>query len=344
VIVVAWRTLYDLLGYGVHGSSLYVDPGAQPVLFLKVLAERWPLLLAAQWWKVPVDLWLVLTRPVQVAASAVSSLLAAAVLALLWKLLRRDGLARFWTLGMALSLVPLCAAFPMDRLLVFAGIGAFALMAMLFEASRVWLWTTAEDVGWRRGATRVLGVLHIPLAAFLLVARTLTLPTFGTVFTAAAREAPRGSEVRGQTFVFVNGNDFPVVYAYVARLAMGDEAVPRYAAQLAPMTAANEVEREDERTLVVTPRGGFLNRSVDRLLADPERRFEPGETIQRPDFQAEVREVTSDGRPRRVAFRFRRELEDSAYQWLCWKDGHLVPFPLPAVGNSTTIAPTWPAG
>ena len=340
-IVVSWRVLYSGLGYGVQGSSLYIDPGTRPILFLKALAERWPLLLAAQWWQAPVDLWLLLPRPAQVTASALAALPAAAVAALLWGLLRRDELARFWAVGMALSLVPLCAAFPMDRLLVFSGIGAFALMAMLCEACGVWLWQVAGGAGWRRRATQVLVVLHVPVAAFFLVARTLTLPTLGAFFTAGARAAPRGPEVPRQTFVFVNGNDFPVAYSYIVRVAMGEAAVPRAVAQLAPMTTTNAVEREDERTLVVAPRNGFLGMAVDRLLADPDRRFSPGETIRRPDFLAEVREVTGDGRPRRVAFRFRQPLEDPGYRWLYWNDGHLVPFPLPAVGQSTTIGPGW---
>jgi len=337
LVVAAWRLLYDALGYGTRGSSLYVDPAAQPVLFLGALIERWPLLGAAQWLQAPIDLWLVWDRPVQVAASAVCALVALGVLALLWPLLRASAVARFWGLGMALSIVPACAAIPMDRLLTFAGIGAFALMAMLCESSGVWLWSTAGPPTWRQRTSKLLVLLHLPVAVLWLAARVALVPVFGEFFLDAARNAPRGPEVPRQTFVFVNGNDFPVFYLWVIRTVTGDGPAPRRVAQLSTMMAPNEVWREDERTLVITPRGGFLASAVDRLLVGPGRRFGVGQAIERPDFVAEVREVTEDGRPRRVAFRFRQPLEAPEYRWLCWKDGRLVRFPLPAPGTRVTI-------
>ncbi len=75
------------------------------------------------------------------------------LLARLWTLLRRERLARVWFLGMALSVIPLCAAFPMDRLLVFSGIGAFGLMALLLRHAGVWPWEPGRPWGWRRVAT-----------------------------------------------------------------------------------------------------------------------------------------------------------------------------------------------
>jgi hypothetical protein len=337
LIVIVWRLLYSTLGYGTRGSSLYVDPGAQPLLFLDALVERWPLLVAAQWLQAPIDVWAILPRAAALAASAVCALAATFVLWLIWTLLRAHGLARFWALGMALSLIPVCAAFPMDRLLLFAGIGAFALMAMLCESCGVWLWSAAGPATWRRRAVKLLVVLHLPVAAVWLVARVALVPEWGSFFMSAARDAPRGPEVARQTFVFVNGNDFPVFYGSIVRTATGDGPVPRRLAQLSTMLAANEVWREDEQTLVITPRNGYLALAIERLLVGAGRRFEVGQAIERPDFVAEIREVTEDGRPRRVAFRFRQPLEAPDYCWLYWKAGRVVPFPLPAPGERLTI-------
>jgi len=179
--------------------------------------------------------------------------------------LHAERLARFWALGMAASIVPVCGAFPMDRLLVFAGVGAFGL-----------------------------------------------------------------------TFVFVNGNDFPVVYTHIIRTARGEPA-PRRVALLAPLSASL-VLREDARTLVISPEDGFLPDPWDRLLSSPTRRFSAGETIERPDFVADVRSVTADGRPLEVAFRFRRPLEDPQVRWLYWVDGRVREFPLPGQGRSVAVA------
>jgi hypothetical protein len=47
-LLVAWRVVYRALGYGVWGSSLYVDPQADPWLFSLRWLERAPMLLFAQ--------------------------------------------------------------------------------------------------------------------------------------------------------------------------------------------------------------------------------------------------------------------------------------------------------
>ena len=340
LVVGSWRVLYGAFGYGVAGSSLYTDPGREPLLFLTALLERAPLLLSNQWLGAPINLWLMLSRPLQLAASAAA---AACLVPLVWLVLpivRRERLARFWGLGMLIALVPICAAFPMDRLLLFAGVGAFGLIAELIASGRAWSGARAARAGWRRKAGLVLLALHGPLAAVLLVLGTATLPLFGASILAAADQAPRDPAVSGQALVFVNGNDFPVAYLPLVRQVRRDSPPPRRVAQLASTSATNDVRREDRSTLVITPEGGFLAHAMDRLLADPVRSFVTGQRIERPDFVAEVRDVTADGRPATVAFHFRRPLDDPGYRWLFWRDGRLIPFPLPDVGERMTLAPS----
>jgi hypothetical protein len=243
---------------------------------------------------------------------------------------------------MGLSSIPLCAAFPMDRLLIFSGIGAFGLLAMLLESTGVWPWGSAGGAGWRSRGAWLLLIVHGPLAACLLVVRTAALPVFGEFFTVAAREAPDGPEVTTQTFVFVNGNDFPVIYCRMIRQVEGSAPAPRRVAQLASITTSNSVFREDARTLVITPEGGFLAYSLDRLLASPNRRFGAGERIERPDFVAEIRSITPDHRPAEVAFRFRQPLESPSLRWLCWTDERLVDYSLPAVGERAVLRENFP--
>ncbi|MCJ7439967.1 MAG: hypothetical protein MUO25_00100 [Thermoanaerobaculaceae bacterium] len=332
-LVFLWRLLYDTLGYGVAGSRLYVDPGQRPLLFLQALAERWPVLLAGQWFQIPIDLWILLTWPQRLALWVASVALAAGVVWLFWPLLKRP-IARFWAIGMALSIVPLCAAFPMERLLIFSGIGGFGLLALFVDS---YVFSSPVSSRWRRSAAIALLVLHGPIAAVLLVGQTFGLPMLGDFFTAAARHSPGGPEIAHQTFVYVNGNDFPVVYSRVVRIANGDPA-PRRVAQLASMTDTNRIYRKDRYTLVITPADGFLARPVDRLFASGNRRFDSGDRIDRPDYQAEVLSVTRDGRPASVSFQFRHPLEDPSLRWLYWKDRRLLEFPLPEVGSSVLLS------
>lgn len=150
------------------------------------------------------------------------------------------------------------------------------------------------------------------------------------------RRGPADPAVAAQTWVFVNGNDFPVVYSRVIPIANSDPA-PRRVVQLASMTDSNLVYRADPHTLVVTPRNGFLAHPTDQLLASDDRSFSDGELIERPDYRAEVVRLTSDGRPTCVSFRFRQLLEHPSHQWLYWKDRRLQTFGLPDVGASVVI-------
>ena len=180
VLVSVWRVLYGALGFGATGSSLYLDPADQPVLFLRALLERMPLFLGAQMLQAPVDFWMLLPRGAQIAASIVSAVLLGGLLRVFWSLLRREALARFWALGMALSLVPFCTTFPQVRLLVFAGLGGCGLLAMLFESAGGWRRKPAA-AGGRRGVAALLFLVHGPVAAILVPVSVAALPILGQI-------------------------------------------------------------------------------------------------------------------------------------------------------------------
>ena len=330
-VVCLWRLLYGTLGYGTSGSLLYVDPGQTPFLFLQVLAERWPILIAGQWLQLPIDVWIILSRDKQVIFSLASAVLAAAMFLLFRPALKRP-VARFWAIGMGLCLVPVCAAFPMERLLVLGGIGAFGLLALFVES---YLVSPSASAPWRRRAAITLLLFHVPIAAIFLTVGSIGLPAFGEFFLLAAKESPTGPEITQQTFIYVNGNDFPVFYGRVVRVVNRAQA-PRRIAQLASMLDGNRVYRQDLSTLVVTPDNGFFAAPLDRLLVS-DNRFRQGIRIDRPDYQAEILSITQDGRPAVVSFRFHRPLEQTSLRWLCWKDGRLQEFPLPNVGDSILL-------
>lgn len=338
VLVVAWRVAYDLMGYGSQGSGLYLDPGQQPLRFLVALAERWPLLLAGQWFQVPVDIWAVFHRGMQIGLSAMGGALCLGVLFLMWRLLRERRTARFWALGMALSLVPVCAAFPMSRLLIHAGVGAFGLLAMLAASVGLFGQECVDEGRVRRWGAMGMLVLHGPLAALGLLTGVATLPVFGALFATGAEAAPMDEQLEEQTLIFVNGNEFSAVYTRVIRTLDGSGPVPRRVAILAPMHNDNTLVREDEHTLAATIDGGMFANAFDRLMRNPDLApFAVGDRVGGPDFDAEVRAVTSHGRPTEVAFRFHEPLESPEYRWVCWRPTGFAPFELPAVGQSASL-------
>ena len=343
LLVAAWRLVYDALGYGAAHSGLYVDPAGEPSAFLRALTERAPVLVTAQWLQAPADLWMFLPHGAQLAWSAVGLAALAGLWWLVSPVLRTRATARFWALGMLLGLVPLCAAFPMSRLLTFSGIGAFGLLA---EAGLGW-WPRSGDRGerprqWLR--TRIGGAvvgLHLLLPLVLFPATILGTARLMSLFRLGADLAPRGERVGEQTFVFVNGSDLVVAYAGVIRVVEGDSP-PRRVALLSSFLSSSELSRVDARTLVIRPDEGFLAYPMDQLMRRGDYPFERGERVVTSDFTAEVRDVLPDGRAASVAFVFEQELEDVSYVWLAWVDGELVAWTPPAVGAASRIEGSLP--
>lgn len=339
VLVVAWRIAYEHLGFGTHGSGLYIDPGRHPVDFLVALVERWPILQVAQWFQVPVDAFIVLPRAGQIGLAVVSAALCLALVRAFAPLLVERREARFWATGMSLSLIPLCAAFPMARLLLFSGVGAFALLALLVERAGLLPGGARGDRPRHRALAGALVILHGPLAAVLLLASAAGLSQFGAVFDAGARTVPADANAPEQTFVFVTGQEVPVVYVAIIGQLEHPATAPRRVALLGSMFRPNSVYRGDSHTLVLTAAGGFLHEDADRLMRSLDVPFRVGERIERADFTAEVRAVTPDGRPSQVAFRFREPLESPSLRWFAWVASGAVEFPLPQVGARVELPP-----
>ncbi|UCG32349.1 MAG: hypothetical protein JSU68_11855, partial [Phycisphaerales bacterium] len=131
---VMWWWAYKHSDYGAVGSAWYIDPTADPVQFVQAVAARAPLLLAWQW-LVPSDLqWDLSPRTAHNLWLAAMAFLAIMAVALI-PLLKRDRRARFFALGMVLSVPPACAAYPDDRLLFFVGIGGMGLLAQFLAAT-----------------------------------------------------------------------------------------------------------------------------------------------------------------------------------------------------------------
>ncbi len=336
-VVVAWRLVYDAMGYGTTGCGLYVDPGAQPLEFALALLQRWPALMFSQWSQCTADIWPVLDGRT---AWIVSFLAYGALGGLAWLMrgvLRESPQARFWALGMALSLIPLCAAFPMTRLLLYAGIGAFGLLATMAQYAG-WI-GSAPGQGGRlvRVSSGLLLLLHGPLAAAALLFGAATLPTFGALFTLGADTAPADEGLADQTLIFVNGNEFPVFYLQLFRTVDEGAPCPRRTALLSTMNTANRVTREDAHTLVVHADGGLFQMGFDRLMRGEEPPFGVGEVIETVDYTVELRAVTPDGRPERIAFTFREPLESPSYRWVVFRPDGLEAFDVPQVGETVVV-------
>lgn len=355
-----WTAAYKLLGYGAAGSGVYIDPGTAPARFVQIAAERAPALLRGLLAWPPADFDVLLARSAQPFIWWLSLGVAALFATLFWFFLRRDPRARFFALGMVLSLVPACSTFPSNRLLILASLGGVGLLAQLFAG----LWRTAHgDGGWRLPASVmvvILIVVHVVFAPLGILAGMRDMGRLGAVIEQAALSLPADERLREQRVVIVNtpaafvSNFGPVIRA------LRREPVPARSLILGSSLYSIAVERRGDRTLAVRPEAGFLPppgtprpgddsappvspnyvfQMLDHLFrdvrADP---LELGERIELSDVTIEVTGV-EDGRPSEMSFRFARPLEDGSLRWLRWDDGVYVPFELPADGETVVLEP-----
>ena len=340
VVVLVWRLLYSHFGFGARGSSLYVDPVREPLNFLFAVLQRGPLLLAGHFSVGPIDGWILLPTALQIACSVAATVLVVLGLRWLWPAVK-DPDGRFWLGGMLLSLLPVCAAFPTSRLLLWPSVGGFLLLSR-----RVWMAfdddAPAGAPRLRRWPARLALWVHLPFALLSLLAAFASLRTTDLIFRFGADHAPNDAALAQQSLVFVNGNDFISSYTLLTRMVEGTGVVSRRVVKLSYVLDRVEVERVDERTLRLRPENGFLFQVSDRLLYSPDFALPAGTTLESPDFSVEVLDATPEGRPLEADFHFHQRLESASYRFICFDAGQLVPFPLPAVGQTRVLEPSFP--
>ncbi|MEO1087587.1 MAG: hypothetical protein AAFY88_25405, partial [Acidobacteriota bacterium] len=198
----------------------------------------------------------------------------------------------------------------------------------------------------------VFALVHLVFAPLALARSAESFRSAERYFTGQSSTLPNDPS---ESVVLVSAPNFYLAsLAPVAQAARG-EALPADLLTLATGVYGVEVERLDARTLRVRPDGGFLLppgqappgqvapaasflhflQTADQLY----RRLEPfttGERIRRGEVIIEVVEVTPDGRPATVDFRFPAALEERRWiRFVEWRG--YEPWPLPDVGGVARI-------
>lgn len=337
----AFLIFYRLAGFGTHGSGAYVDPLDDPFAFARAFLERAPLLLFGQWSPVPADLTLLLPRH----AAGILYLVALGTVGLLALLLaplvRAERVARFFALGMVLSLVPLSATFPSNRLLLFVGIGGMGLLAQFLAG-------TYNRSGWqpsslllRRLATVcavALAFVHLVLAPVMTPVAAYSVKVFGAPMRRAAASLGDGASPANQDLILVNSPDYLMFVSYVPAVrSFEGKPTPSRVRGLVAGPVAVEVSRPDERSLRLRLSGGLYEGPVGRLFRSDRGPLRVGDAVALPGMETRVNALAKDGQPRDVTFRFGATLEDPSLRWARWgRDGY-VRFVPPPVGQTVIL-------
>jgi hypothetical protein len=278
-------------------------------------------------------------------------------------ILQRDRQARFWVLGMSLSVIPVCAVSPATgRHLMFIGWGAIALLAMLVKGfcSKP-TWIPSRKIWITLG--RVVCLALVALHGIVYPVMALGLPDlFESKLYLSMMNLGDLGDCEGQTIVIVNApSPGQSIYMLSVRQFRG-EPIPARLRVLSPGFTAVFISRIDENTLVVKPQNGYLyspglslNKAFnlwplahpsfatqygDGLFRSNAMPLQLGQRVHLSGMTIEVIALTPDGRPDEVRVRFDLPLEDASLRWLRWDTGTetYLPFTPPPVGELVLIA------
>lgn len=343
-VAILYIALYVALERGTSGSELYLHPLRQPAAFAAALPGRAAGLLAGGLLGIPVVLWVAVAsaRPVLIGLGLVGVTFVAWVLRAGWERIEpgdRRSIAWLGT-GALLSLAPVTATFPLDRLLLGTGIGLAPILAVAIRLGRsAW---RREWNGPGRLATAALGrwlsLVHVILAPLFLLAMLSGQVALGQQTRAIALEAELDEAGPNSDVVVVWAPDFDTgMYVPAVRQVLGHPP-PRSFFTLSVVWHDVQVTRPDANTLEIEVRDGhFLSNLYEELFRRRDQPLPPH--IANPEGPFDVEVVARDGdRPTRIAFRFRRSLDAPGTVFLVWKDGRLRRFEPPPVGESVDVA------
>lgn len=337
--VLVWFAGYKLGGYGAAGGAFYIDPLRQSGEFVHAVTTRLPVLLAGQMAAPPADVWMLFPPSETRRLVSICFLVLLGVGGGIFAVLRRDRNAAFFAVGMTLSLLPACAVWPSDRLLLFSGIGGAGLVASMLSASREHLGRAARVyVG---AVAAVLVLFHLVLAPILLPLRAWSTGTVLHGFTERAiASIPRTAGAPGRTLVVVSAPDSVIVSTVMAAWVNEDAPLPAALRVLSTAVVGTlKVGRVDERTLSVTLSDGFFRDPTATVFRDPEKApLRVGDRVTFGGVVAEVVSLTADGKlPSRIDFHFDRSLDDPSIVWIFWERTRFVPFVVPKIGETNEL-------
>ncbi len=333
LVVVIWRHQYHTWGYGSAELGGYIDPGQDPLRFAQALVLRLPTLLMAALTGVTSTVLPALSP----ALKPVYALVAVAALAWMWLVARYLGIwqskaLRFLAFGALLSLVPVCAAEPNDRLLLNAELGLSAVLGTVFVRA-----LDASGRNWSGGrkATRwlVWGLMGVHLVVFPVASVGMSVAMRHITAVASYDEPmslPDVPAASGKRILLINPPKavFVGYYQTVRRFHGVENGLSLQA--LVSGDQFLHLQVLDAHRIVLRASKGFGDEVTRDLRKQPMR---VGDKVDTSAFEATVLSAKADGHADAVEMRFKERLDDPSLAFFVWTDHGYVPYLMPKAGS-----------
>lgn len=347
MVTLAWLVCYLLQGSGTRGSASYINPLHDPGRFLVAVLERVPILLQGLLAVPPADA-VFLLPPGRAWVLSLLGLGAIVLSVIAFRpLLQQQPIARFFALGSAISILPICATLPMDRLLFFVGFGVMGLLS-LFITETPFQGTVRRPLDYDTQATSALSglrsalpwvfiVLHLCLAPLLLPMRSANPGRWTERLQELSDSIVVSPAQTVQLTCILNAPDGSMA-GYIPLLkTLAGQRVPDLLYALAVGTQSLRLRTLSTTVLELEPEGGYLQDTGSRLVRDPRDDAGLFEPIRLPGMTVEVVRKTDDGRPQVAHFEFDTPLVGNDHRWLVWQGHRLVDISLPPIGTDRHI-------
>jgi hypothetical protein len=339
LVVAVWRIAYTGLGYGAYGSGFYIDPGRQPLTFLLEWPQRHAIYAAFQFGFSNWVLYYLFEVVGKQLPYVVPLIIGSGVLYLIVKRAFRKAEIRFWAIALILSPIPLSSALPTGQTMVISGLAGSALVAHLIGS--VFRWQPARSLGRRvvAGTVAALAIaINLIVSPVALACGTyLVGRTYVYLGFLPATVLGVDIDYKDHELVVIHAPD--AVHGTMIQHERGVRNMPLFKAAwiLGSGTQDVEVKRIDAHTLELTARGGYLADPLAAHFRGPAHPFRSGEVIALNGITVTVVEITIDGRPLVVRFRFDASLADPRFRYVAWDGRDYALFDLPQPGQTVLL-------
>ncbi len=343
LIALFWMGYWHQGGYGTAGPGFYIDPVGKPLLFLQEMAYRAPAYLAGQFFLPPAEVFGALEQP-PLRSQAMLPALAYALTVLLlmawvlWPLLRRSPLARFYALGLVIAVIPICGSALVSRALWYVGFGAAGLLALYIQQYRELGLSARQLRAGKVFAGTMLG-LHLWLSPLLFVAMGKSADLLDGLMDSQTVGLPNADSTPQRLLLIsslshVGNVTFPL---------LKDQALSLGASPTRPAPAIVKVRglvdgpgrfilsRPDANTLVARTETGFTS-----MRASPYG-VAVGERFSLDDVEILIRSVSKEAAPTEIVYRFHPGVL-ATYRVMAWQRTGFVAARLPEVGSSLAVS------
>jgi hypothetical protein len=332
----------------------YIDPGNEPLRFLKSLSERALILLGGQISGLSPDTLFLLNDSLRTVIFIFYVVFPVAALIVFLPLLKKDKTALFWFAAFVLAAILAATVTPTGKNLGFVAVGAFGLIAIFIAGlltKESWM---LKSLFYRIPAWTMCVILIFAHILSATVGRIIapSMSSFTSNNLGHIINIPPSPNISNQNVIVINTPcQLLLSYTPFYRAYYG-EPIPKTFRTLVLGGESLEVTRTDKRTLVVKCASSniFSNDQTNPLhfanlfgvlnsLFIGGQTYEKGEKQILKNLMVEILAVDSHRLPGKIAFRFDVSLDDPAFHWLWfdWSAFSYKRFGVPQIGETISI-------